>query len=246
MTLLWWSALRCLGRWRLRKEWSARNGREEALAAFVLERARRDDIDDAIRVIDDFCYHRSVMMNIGDEKGELLDHAVQRTQPQRLLELGTYCGYSALRMVRVMPGDARLYSIEFNPANAEIARRIWDHAGVGDRVTVVVGHLGDDGSTLRQLRAEHGFIEGGLDFVFIDHDKAAYLPDLQRILSEGWLHPGSVVVADNVGKPGAPEYRAYMRAQEGKTWHTTEHRTHLEYQSLIKDLVLDSEYLGSP
>ncbi|MGH3981728.1 MAG: hypothetical protein ACRDST_03290, partial [Pseudonocardiaceae bacterium] len=94
------------------------------------------------------------------------------------------------------------------------------------------------------LRAEHGFANGGLDFVFVDHDKSAYLPDLQRILNQRWLHPGSVVVADNVKFPGAPEYRAYMREQEGKSWRTTEHRTHVEYQSWIKDLVLESEYLG--
>ncbi len=93
--------------------------------------------------------------------------------PRRLLELGNYCDYSALRTARVMPGDAWLYSIEFSPANAQIARRIWDHAGVGDRVTVVVGHLGDGGSTLRRLRAEHNFTDGGQDFVFVDHDKAA-------------------------------------------------------------------------
>jgi catechol O-methyltransferase len=80
--------------------------------------------------------------------------------------------------------------------------------------------------------------------VFIDHDHAAYLPDLRRMLSERWLHPGSVVVADNVKFPGAPEYRAYLREQEGTSWRTTEHRTHLEYQSLITDLVLDSECLG--
>ena len=44
--------------------------------------------------------------------------------------------------------------------------------------------------------------------------------------------------------PGAPEYRAYLEEQEGKTWRTIEHDTHVEYQSLIKDLVLESEYLG--
>ena len=55
-------------------------------------------------------------------------------------------------MIRVMPSDARLYTVELSPDNAQIARRIWDHAGVGDRVTVVVGHLGDGGSTLDQLR----------------------------------------------------------------------------------------------
>jgi catechol O-methyltransferase len=148
-------------------------------------------------------------------------------------------------MVRAMPSDARLYSIELNPANAEIARRIWDYAGVGDRVTVVVGRLGDGGSTLEQLRSEHGFTNGGLDFVFVDHDKSAYLPDLQHILNRNWLHPGSVVVADNVKFPGAPQYRAYFRQQEGKGWHTTEHKTHVEYQSVINDLVLESEFLGS-
>ncbi len=229
---------------RLRSDWQMGEGREEALAEYVVTHARRGDVADVIRVIDDFCYQHSFMMNVGDEKGEILDRAVQRAQPRRLLELGTYCGYSALRMVRVMPSEAHLYSIEFNPANAQIARRIWDHAGVGDRVTVIVGHLGDDGSTLDRLRAEHGFADGSVDFVFVDHDKSAYLPDLQRILSQRWLHPGSVVVADNVKFPGAPEYRAYMREQEGTSWRTTEHRTHVEYQSWIKDLVLESEYLA--
>jgi catechol O-methyltransferase len=149
-------------------------------------------------------------------------------------------------MARVMPEQAQLYSIEFSPANAEIARRIWDHAGLGDRVIVLVGTLGDGGQTMARLEAEHGFSEGTLDLVFIDHDKRAYLTDLQRVLSRGWLHPGSVVVADNVKFPGAPKYRAYMTEQEGKQWHTIEHDTHAEYQSLIKDLVLESEYLGEP
>ena len=229
---------------RLRTDGQVGDAREEALAAYVLANARQGDIDDVIRVIDDFCYNRSFMMNVGDEKGEILDGAVRRVRPRRLLELGTYCGYSALRMVRVMPSYARLYSIELSPANADIARRIWDHAGVGDRVTVVVGHLGDGGLTLDRLHAEHGFANRSIDFVFIDHDKAAYLPDLQRILSQSWLHPGSVVVADNVKFPGAPEYRAYMKKQEGRSWYTTEHKAHVEYQSWIKDLVLESEYSG--
>jgi catechol O-methyltransferase len=240
------SVLRLLiGVRRLRSGWKVGDGREESLAAYVVAHARRGDVADVIRVIDDFCYHHNFMMNVGDEKGEILDRAIQRMRPRRLLELGTYCGYSALRMIRAMPSNAQLYSIELRPANAQIARRIWDYAGVGDRVTVVVGHLGDGGSTLDQLRAAHGFTSGGMDFVFVDHDKSAYLPDLQRILNQNWLHPGSVVVADNVKFPGAPQYRAYLRQQEGKSWHTTEHKTHVEYQSLITDLVLESEYLGS-
>lgn len=245
LPFLRWSVLRmALGARSLTRTWQVGDGREEALAAYVVAHARRGDSEAVIRAIDDFCMNRSVMINVGDEKGEILDRAVRRASPSLLLELGTYCGYSALRMARVMPPGARLCSIEFSPANAAIARRIWHHAGIGEQLTVVEGTLGDGGSTIDRLRTEHGFGEGMVDFVFIDHDKAAYLPDLERILSERWLHPGSIVVADNVRFPGAPQYRAYLKAQQGKTWHTIEHDTHVEYQSLIKDLVLESEYLG--
>jgi catechol O-methyltransferase len=137
-----------------------------------------------------------------------------------------------------------VWSLEFSADNAAVARRIWDHAGIGDQLTVVVGTLGDGGTTIDRLRTEHGFGTGSVDFVFVDHDKSAYLPDLERILAERWLHPGSIVVADNVRFPGAPEYRAFMEAQQGKTWDTIKHDTHVEYQSLIKDVVLESEYLG--
>ena len=74
--------------------------------------------------------------------------------------------------------------------------------------------------------------------------RQALAPDLQGIDAEGWLHTGSVVVADNVEFPGAPEHRSYMSDHEGTLWRTIEHRAHVEYQSLIKDLVLESEYLG--
>ena len=57
-------------------------------------------------------------------------------------------------------------------------------------MTVVVGTLGDGGTTTARARREHGFDPESLDFVFIDHDKAAYLPDLERIVGQRWLHPG--------------------------------------------------------
>ncbi|MDQ1322397.1 MAG: catechol O-methyltransferase, partial [Actinomycetota bacterium] len=74
--------------------------------------------------------------------------------------------------------------------------------------------------------------------------KNAYLADLLTIVDRGWLHPGSIVVADNVKIPGSPKYRAFMREQQGRHWRTVEHHTHVEYQTLIPDLVLESEYLG--
>ncbi|WP_233532057.1 O-methyltransferase [Antrihabitans sp. YC2-6] len=221
------------------------DGRERALSAYVTQNARRGDLDDVIRAIDEFARNRSFLINIGDEKGLILDKAVARAQPKLLLELGTYCGYSALRTVRAMPAGAHLYTIEPNSANAAIARQIWEHAGVAHRITAVVGMLGDSGGTIARLRNEYGFGGGALDFVFVDHLKSAYLPDLRRIMAEDWLHEGSVVVADNVKTPGAPDYLAYMRANETTLWSTVEHDTHAEYQKVLKDLVLESTYLGS-
>lgn len=245
LPFLRWSTLRMLlGRRRLETEWQVGDGRELALARHVEAEARLRDPDDVIRVIDDFAYHRSFLINVGDEKGKILDAAIRRTKPRQLLELGTYCGYSALRAARMMPEGARLVSIEFNAENAAIARRIWDHAGIGEELTVLVGTLGDGGDTTAALESEHAIKSGSIDFVFIDHDKSAYLPDLELILGRGWLHPGSIVVADNVRRPGAPDYREFMRTEEGRSWRTTEHETHVEYQSLLKDLVLESEYLG--
>ncbi len=244
LPVLRWSFVRMLlGLRHLTKTWQVGDGREAALRDYVLANARPGDVDDAIRAIDEFCYGESFMMNVGDEKGALLDAAIHRARPERLLELGTYCGYSALRTVRAMTEDAHLYSIEFNPDNAAIARRILDHAGAGDRVTVVVGTLGDGGDTIATLENEHGFRDGALDFVFIDHDKDAYLSDLERFRERGWLRAGAVVVADNVKFPGVPGYREHMREREGREWRTKEHETHVEYQTLIKDLVLESEYL---
>lgn len=219
------------------------DGREEACAAYVEANARRGDVDDVLAAIDAFATRKSILVNVGDEKGELLDAAVRRAAPTLALELGTYCGYSALRIARAAP-EAKVLSVEFAAANAGIARRIWAHAGLDGRVVCVVGRIGDGGKTLDALGGEHGLRAGAVDLVFIDHEKSAYLTDLQSILSRGWLHRGSIVVADNVRIPGAPQYRKYIREQQGRLWDTIEHKTHLEYQSLMPDLVLESEYLG--
>jgi catechol O-methyltransferase len=219
------------------------DGREAAAVDYVLQNARAGDIDDVIATIDKFAYEKSILINVGDEKGQLLDAAVRRASPAHALELGTYCGYGALRIARAAP-NAEVYSVELAEANAINARQIWAHAGVADRLTCVVGTIGDGGRTLDALANEYGFASGALDFVFLDHDKDAYLDDLQSILDRGWLHPGSIVVADNVRVPGAPKYREYMRNQQGKLWNTVEHKAHLEYQSLVADLVLESDYLG--
>ena len=155
-----WSFWRIIfGMKHLTTEWQVGDGREARLVDYVVERARRNDPADVIRIIDEYCYNESFLINVGDEKGRILDDAVAKAKPSRVLELGTYCGYSSLRMAVVAP-SAQIVSIEFNPANADIARRIHEHAGVSGRVTVVVGTLGDGGKTIDALSNAHGFGPG--------------------------------------------------------------------------------------
>jgi catechol O-methyltransferase len=239
-----WSLLRMfLGMKTLLRDWQVGDGREEGAARHVLAHAPAGDVDAAIRAIDEYARHKSFLINVGDEKGALLDAVIERVRPRLVIEVGAYVGYSALRIARRLPPGGRLLSVEMSPANAAIARRIAEHAGVADRVTFVTGHLGDGGATMARLAAEHGVGPDSVDVVFLDHDKDAYLPDLKRLLDAGWLHAGSVVVADNVRFPGAPEYRAHMEAEEGKTWRTRVHETHVEYQKLLPDVVLESTRL---
>src|SRR5689334_8924772 len=95
LPFLRWSFVRMiLGIGKLTKEWQVGDGREAALADYVEANAKPGDLDDAIRVVDEFCYRHSFMMNVGDEKGEILDRAIERANPELVLELGTYCGYS--------------------------------------------------------------------------------------------------------------------------------------------------------
>ena len=242
--MLRWSVLRAgIGIRKFNTTGQLGDGRESAAADYVVTNARPGDIGDVLAKIDEFAYQKSFLVNIGYEKGRLLDAAVRRSDPRLAVELGTYCGYSALRMAAVAP-SARIVSVELYAANADVARRIWEYAGVADRITCVVGTIGDGGRTLDVLASEHGVSAGALDFLFIDHDKNAYLTDLLAIVDRGWLRRGAVVVADNVGFPGSPKYRAYMREQQGRHWRTVEHQTHVEYQSLMPDLVLESDYLG--
>lgn len=63
-----------------------------------------------------------------------MDTVVQEQSPSMLLELGAYCGYSAIRMARLMPPSARLLTIELNPDYAAITQQMVDFAGLQDKV----------------------------------------------------------------------------------------------------------------
>ena len=240
-----WSFWRlAIGARNITKTGQIGDGREAAAADYVVANARQGDIDDVIAKVDQFAYEKSFLINVGDEKGELLDAAVRRANPGLALELGTYCGYGSLRIARAAP-SAKVFSVELAAANAEVARRIWAHAGVDDRVTCVVGTIGDGGRTLDALadRARLRRREARL---------AVHRPRQGRLPTRSAEHPGPWLAAPRVRSwspttfciPGSPKYREYMNQQQGKLFDTVEHKTHGEYQTLMPDVVLESEYLG--
>jgi catechol O-methyltransferase len=100
----------------------------------------------------------------------------------------------------------KLLSLEFDPVIADIARNLIDLAGLSDIVTVVVGSAAN---SLRKLHSE-GTLDY-MDLLFLDHVEDLYLSDFQVCESLGLLRSGALVVADNVLRPGAPQYREFMR-----------------------------------
>jgi len=108
---------------------------------------------------------RSPQMLTGTIEGRFLELLVYGLQARRVLELGTYSGYSSLSMAAGLPEGGHIDTCEFDETHAEVARRHIAASPYADRITV---HLGPALETIEQL-------EGEFDFVFVDADKVNYL-----------------------------------------------------------------------
>lgn len=210
--------------------------RPERVLRAVQKGAVRHNAQSVISTIDNFCCHTEWAMNIGDEKGAILDSVVTEVNPMLALELGTYCGYSTVRIARLLPPGGRLITLEFNPDYAAVARQVIEWAGMEETVQLVEGASGD---WIPQLK-EHFGVET-FDFVFLDHWKESYLHDLHLLEECSLLHHGSVLLADNVLCPGAPDYLQYVRNSPAYT--STYLPAHLEYTQ-APDGLEKSHYLG--
>ncbi len=125
------------------------------------------------------------------ELGQLLAFLVTLTGARRILELGTFTGYGALRMALAMPLDGRLIACDVNESAHDLARSHWQEAGVADRIDLRVGEVAD---ILPKLHKE-GFTEG-FDMIFVDADKPGYAAYYEAGLD--LLRPGGLMVFDNV------------------------------------------------
>ncbi|TTB56406.1 Catechol O-methyltransferase [Bagarius yarrelli] len=184
-----------------------RSTQPQRMLKAVQKNATKGSPESVISAIDYFCKHSEWAMNVGDEKGSILDSMVTEVNPSTVLELGTYCGYSTVRIGRLLssPGS-KLITLEFNPANAAVAKQIITHAGLQEKVILVEGSSGD---LIPRIKERFGITT--FDFIFLDHWKDRYLPDIKLLEECGLLRKGSVLLADNVICPGAPEYLKYVR-----------------------------------
>ncbi|CAI5459628.1 unnamed protein product [Closterium sp. Yama58-4] len=213
------------------------DGQEARLLEHVTQSTPANDPQAVISAIDAYAWSsREFFMNVGDVKGAILDDAVRRANPLSAIELGAFCGYSAVRIASHFskPG-ARLISVELSEFRSSIVRSMVAHAGLSDKVTVVTGTLQTSTDEIRQAASKIPF-----DLVFIDHVKHLYLPDLLFLKDQKLIGPGTIIVADNIVYPGSPDYLEFM--ERSSEFVTEKRETMLEYSTKVKDLVLVSTY----
>jgi len=117
--------------------------------------------------------------------GSLLVLISKLVQPLRILEIGTYTGYSALCLIRGLSEGGLLHTIEINEELKNLATSFFDESGMRDRI---IQHIGDAGEIVPKL-------DERFDLVFIDADKRKYLSHYNLVFPKVTI--GGVIIADN-------------------------------------------------
>jgi predicted O-methyltransferase YrrM len=135
-------------------------------------------------------------MQISPEQGQFMGLLLETMEAKRVIEVGTFTGYSALCMALALPPDGRIICCDINKDTTAVGQRYWDEAGVAGKIDLRIGPAGD---TL------NGLLKGGeagrFDFMFIDADKTGY--DTYYELGLKLLRPGGLIAIDNVLWGGA-------------------------------------------
>ncbi len=127
---------------------------------------------------------------IAPEQGQFMALLVQLTGAKRLLEVGTFTGYSALSMAQAMPADGQLLCCDIDQQYTAIAQRYWEEAGVASRIELrLAPALETLGALVREGRAE------SFDLIFIDADKTNYPAYLEHAVV--LARPGGLILFDN-------------------------------------------------
>ena len=164
-----------------------------------LEQAMRDYVDRVgvrehpalARLREENRRHPRGSMQVDADEGALLGLLVRILGARKVLEVGTFTGYSSTAMALALPPGGRLLCCDVSREFTDVARRVWQEAGVADRIEL---RLAPAVETLDALLADGG--AGTFDFAFIDADKAGYDDYYERALR--LVRPGGVIAIDNV------------------------------------------------
>jgi caffeoyl-CoA O-methyltransferase len=124
---------------------------------------------------------------VGPSDGQTVALLLRLAKAKKVVEVGTLVGYSAIHMARAIGEGGKVWTVEFAPKHAEVARGNFEAAGVADRVEVLVGAGRDVLPTLTS--------KGPFDAVFIDADKDNY--DFYGTWAIENLRTGGLVLGDN-------------------------------------------------
>ena len=200
---------------------------------YVLKNAISNDPKAVTQCIDDYVKQSGkFLMNVGPEKGNILRKEILRSKPARVLELGSFIGYSAILMASSIDNESKLVSIDIDSKSIEISKKMVSFAGLDNKIQFIEGSASEVIPTLKE----------GFDFVFIDHGKKSYLNDLLLLEEHSLLNQNAVVFADNVGifETDLESYLKHVR--NSKLYLTSNIASKLEYRDNIYDSVEISIY----
>lgn len=136
----------------------------------------------------------------GSVQGQIMRMLAQTSRASRVLELGTFTGYSAICLASALPADGHLDTLEINDELEDLILEGFERAGLDDKISL---HIGDCKDTLRKLRAEMGLEDGKeadpammYDLVYLDANKREYCEYYELIFD--MVRPGGLILADNV------------------------------------------------
>lgn len=132
--------------------------------------------------------HGMPAIQVGRGEGVLIAMLLRLAGARRVVEVGTLAGYSTIHLARAVGPSGHVWSVEYDAKHAVVARDALQHAGVGERVTVVEGAGVDVLPTLDP--------NGPFDAVFLDADKVSY--DRYGRWAAANLRPGGLLIGDNV------------------------------------------------
>jgi caffeoyl-CoA O-methyltransferase len=134
--------------------------------------------------------HEGAAMQTSPEQGQLMQLLVKLMGARRIVEIGTFTGYSALCMAMALPDDGELIACDINPEWVDIGRDYWQQAGVAQKIDVRIDPALDTLDALIKDDQQESF-----DFAYIDADKENYLAYYESCLQ--LVRAGGLVAVDN-------------------------------------------------